>query len=195
MTHPCPFGSAAPRGRGVRDVEIEPHAGEFARIKSDPVCLRPVNAAAEEWPSKGAIMHSIKNNITLGFIEVTVEGLWDEPHFDRFAADLRAAILAFPNTGRPPMTLYNYTRASIQTQAIVAKMRALAHHPSMLDRKVAMYTEGCLARQQAKRVAGDRHNMRVFDSRDSALAFLADDSAGNAPAAVPDLRTPRSAVG
>ena len=119
-------------------------------------------------------MHSIVNNVKLGFIEVTVEGLWTEHHFEQFAADLRAAIIAFPDIGCPPMTLYNYTGASIQTQSIVARMQALAHHPSMIDRRVAMYTEGCLARQQAKRVAGNRANMQVFDSRECALAFLAE---------------------
>ena len=127
-------------------------------------------------------MHSIVNNVKLGFIEVTVEGLWSEHHFEQFAADLRAAIIAFPDIGCPPMTLYNYTGASIQTQSIVARMHALAHHPAMIDRRVAMYTEGCLARQQAKRVAGNRANMRVFDSRECALAFLAD---GFSPARTP----------
>ena len=130
-------------------------------------------------------MHGIESNLKLGFIEVTVEGLWNDEHFDEFAADLRAAILAFPNTGKPPMTLYNYTRALIQTQSIIARMQALAHHPAMIDRKVALYTEGCLARQQAKRVAGGRDNMRVFDSRDSAVAFLLDDSVGMVPVALP----------
>lgn len=123
---------------------------------------------------EGTTMHSIVNNVKLGFIEVTVEGLWSERHFEQFAADLRAAIIAFPDIGCPPMTLYNYTGASIQTQSIVARMQALAHHPAMIDRRVAMYTEGCLARQQAKRVAGNRTNMRVFDSRECALAFLAE---------------------
>ncbi len=119
-------------------------------------------------------MHSIVNNVKLGFIEVTVEGLWNEQEFEQFANDLRAAIIAFPDIGCAPMTLYNYTGASIQTQSIVARMHALAHHPAMIDRRVAMYTEGCLARQQAKRVAGNRANMRVFDSRECALAFLAE---------------------
>ncbi|MEG3125650.1 hypothetical protein [Sphingomonas sp. GB1N7] len=126
-------------------------------------------------------MHTIENNLKLGFIEVTVEGLWSEDHFDQFVADLRAAILTFPDTGRPTMTLYNYTRAQIQTQSVIGRMQALANHPAMVDRKVALYTEGCLARQQAKRVAGSRENMRVFDSREDAIAFLLDDGAGMMP--------------
>jgi hypothetical protein len=59
---------------------------------------------------------------------------------------------------------------------VVTKMRALAQHPAMIDRKVAMYTEGVLAHQQAKRVAEGRDNMQVFDCRADALAFLCSDA-------------------
>jgi hypothetical protein len=101
-----------------------------------------------------------------------VRGFWEEEHFDDFVRELHAAIASFPQSGKPPMTLYNYTHAWIQPQAVVTKMRALAKHPAMIDRKVAMYTEGVLARQQAKRVTEGRDNMRVFDCRADALAFL-----------------------
>lgn len=120
-------------------------------------------------------MHRIDRLLAQRIIEVTVSGFWDEAHFDTFVADLRDAIAGFP-PGVPPMTLYNYSDAAIQTQAVVAKMRALALHPSMVHRKVAMYTEGVLARQQAKRVAEGRDNMRVFDSRAAALAYLLNDA-------------------
>jgi alkylation response protein AidB-like acyl-CoA dehydrogenase len=89
--------------------------------------------------------------------------------------------------GQAAHDLYNYTHAWIQPQAVVTKMRALAQHPAMIDRKVAMYTEGVLARQQAKRVAEGRDNMRVFGCRADALAFLAaNDLPRNDPAATPD---------
>lgn len=117
-------------------------------------------------------MHHIEQNRALGFIEVTVSGFWDEAHFENFVRELRQVITAFSDSGRMPMTLYNYTDASIQSQTVVSRMRKLALHPSMVDRRVALYTEGVLARQQAKRVAEGRDNMRVFDSRDDAVAFL-----------------------
>lgn len=120
-------------------------------------------------------MHRIECLVAQRIIKVTVSGFWDEAHFDGFVADLRTAIVNFP-PGPPPMTLYNYSDAAIQTQAVVAKMRALALHPSMVHRKVAMYTEGILARQQARRVADGRDNMRMFDSRAAALAYLLDDT-------------------
>ena len=122
--------------------------------------------------TRGRNVHIIENNVALGFIEVTVEGFWDEEHFDAFVVELQTAIMDFQRTGAPPMTLYNYTNAWIQPQAVVAKMRALAQHPAMIGRKVAMYTEGVLARQQAKRVAEGRANMQVFSCRADALAFL-----------------------
>jgi hypothetical protein len=105
-----------------------------------------------------------------------VRGFWEEEHFDEFVRELHLAIASFPQSGKPPKTLYNYTHAWNQPQAVVTKMRALAQHPAMIDCKVAMYTEGVLAHQQAKRVAEGRDNMQVFDCRADALAFLCSDA-------------------
>ena len=40
------------------------------------------------------------------------------------------------------------------------------------SRKVALYTEGKLARLQVKRIASVRDDMAVFDDRESALAWM-----------------------
>lgn len=116
-------------------------------------------------------MHTITNNILLGFIEITVIGFWTPEEFTVFAGDLAAAIAAFPST-RPPMSLYNYTDAAIQPQVVVTQMQAMARNVAV-DRSIAMYTDGCLARQQAKRVAAECEHMHVFDSRAEALDWLA----------------------
>lgn len=136
-------------------------------------------------------MHLIELHVPQRIIEVTVSGFWTEAHFDAFVRDLHAAIADFPPGIAPPATLYNYTFAAIQTQAVVARMRALAQHPAMIERRVAMYTEGVLARQQARRVAADRDNMRIFDTRAAALAFLLDAEVDHA---APPPRLPRRSI-
>ena len=117
-------------------------------------------------------MHRITNRIAEGFIEITVSGFWEADHIVEFAADLRAAIRAFPATGSPPASLYNFTDAAIQPQDVVGAMQGLAAAPDLAGRKVALYTEGAFARLQAKRVAAVRDNMRIFGSRAEAIAWL-----------------------
>jgi len=48
----------------------------------------------------------------------------------------------------------------------------MAASKDLAGRKVALYTEGRLARLQAKRVAEAGSNMRVFDTRADAVAWL-----------------------
>lgn len=122
-------------------------------------------------------MHAIKNNLILNCIEITVSGFWSPEHLDEFAEDLKRAIAAFPATGRPPASLYNFTDAAIQPQSVVAKMQAMASSKALAGRKVALYTEGRLARLQARRVADAGSNMRVFETRAQAVAWLADHKA------------------
>jgi hypothetical protein len=118
-------------------------------------------------------VHRITSNETLGFIEVRLDGLCSLDEFQTFVAKLRTAIALFPVGARPPATLYDFTGATIQTQEVVLAMKALAEHPSMTHRRVAMYTEGVLARRQAKRICENRTNMFVFASRTEALTWLA----------------------
>jgi hypothetical protein len=117
-------------------------------------------------------MHTIVNNVELGFLEITVVGFWEPDELDAFAADLRRAIQAFPDIGRPPGSLYNFTRAAIQSQQVVRKMREMAASPAFAGRRVALYTDGGLARLQARRVAMASDTMRVFESRAEAVAWM-----------------------
>ena len=118
-------------------------------------------------------MHTITTNEQLRFIEVKLDGLCSMEEFQSFTAELRSAIAQFPAGPRPPATLYDFTGAAIQSQEVVLAMKALAEHPAMTHRRVAMYTEGVLARQQAKRICENRNNMFVFGSRAEALDWLA----------------------
>lgn len=118
-------------------------------------------------------MHTITMDHVGRFIEVKLEGLCSMAEFQSFVVELRDAIANFPAGEKPPATLYDFTNATIQTQEVVAAMKALAEHPAMVHRRVAMYTEGVLARRQAKRICESRDNMVVFASRAEALQFIA----------------------
>lgn len=118
-------------------------------------------------------MHTVSTNEALRIIEVKVEGLFSLAEFQEFTQELRSEIARFPVGAKPPATLYDFTNATIQTQEVVSAMKALAEHPAMVHRRVAMYTEGVLARQQAKRICENRNNMFVFASRQEALDWLA----------------------
>lgn len=120
-------------------------------------------------------MYTITINTALRCIEVKLEGLCSLDEFNAFVGDLRMAITTFPGFGPPPTTLYDFTGATIQTQEVVSAMKALAENPAMARRRVAMYTEGVLARRQARRICENRTNMFVFESRAAAITWLTSD--------------------
>lgn len=117
-------------------------------------------------------MYHISTNEEHRFIEVQVDGLCTIEEFEIFVVELRRFILQFPVGTQPPATLYDFTGAKIQTQEVVLAMKALAEHPSMTHRRVALYSEGVLARQQAKRICENRSNMLVFASRREATDWI-----------------------
>lgn len=117
-------------------------------------------------------MYTINVNHDARYIEVKVEGLCTLAECEAFTKELRSEIARFPIGSKPPASLYDFTKANIQTQDVVLAMKALAEHPAMVHRRVAMYTEGVLARQQAKRICENRDNMAVFNSRAAALEWI-----------------------
>jgi len=118
-------------------------------------------------------MYTITNHIEPRIIEVKLDGLCSMEEFAQFCAELRVTITTFPSGPSDPATLYNFTDASIQTQEVVAAMKQLAENPAMVHRRVALYTEGALARRQAHRISENRPNMKVFPSRADALIWIA----------------------
>ena len=118
-------------------------------------------------------MHTITNHVETRIIEVRLAGMCSMPEFTQFVGELRAAIATFPTGPSAPATLYNFTDAAIQTQEVVAAMKQLAENPAMIHRRVALYTEGALAKRQAQRISENRTNMKVFSSRTDALSWIA----------------------
>ncbi len=117
-------------------------------------------------------MQQLINHEQARIIEVQLTGLCSMDEFRVFIDELRAAIVSFPPGDQPPATLYDFTGATIQTQEVVAAMKALAENPAMVHRRVALYTEGALARRQALRISENRENIRVFRSCSEAIEWL-----------------------
>ena len=141
-------------------------------LKTDPLNIISENIYCIGIGGTEIKLHTITMNEELRFIEVKLEGMCSMEEFQSFTAELRTSIARFPAGPKPPATLYDFTGATIQTQEVVLAMKALAEHPAMTHRRVAMYTEGVLARQQAKRICENRSNMFVFPSRAEAIAWL-----------------------
>jgi hypothetical protein len=117
-------------------------------------------------------LYKITINEKQRFIEVTIYGLCSMDEFRLFVGELRSTITKFPGSGSPPATLYDFSGATIQTQEVVLAMKALAENPAMAHRRVAMFTEGVLARRQAQRICENRSNMFVFNGRAEAIEWL-----------------------
>ena len=117
-------------------------------------------------------MHNIQTQPGSDLIEVEIAGFWTLDEFDTFASDLRTAAQAIRASGRTQSILYDYTHAAIQSQAVVAAHQDLAQSDAMGSRRVALYSEGRLARMQARRIAAVNPRFAVFEDRPTALAWL-----------------------
>jgi hypothetical protein len=75
-------------------------------------------------------------------------------------------------TGKRHMLLCNFSKSAIQPQEVIAMLQRVAVSVSLKSRKVALYTDGKLARLQVKRIASVRDDMAVFDDRETTLAWM-----------------------
>lgn len=117
-------------------------------------------------------MYAIRSDRRKALVEVTVTGFWREGEAEAFRAALAQEIATVRSGGRAHATLYDYTDAVIQSQETVAVLAAMARDNPFKARKTAIYTAGRLARRQAQRIAEAGQNLRLFDDREAALAWL-----------------------
>ncbi|MGC5796673.1 hypothetical protein [Sphingomonas sp. NFX23] len=75
-------------------------------------------------------------------------------------------------TGKRHMLLCNFSKSAIQPQEVIAMLQRVAVSMRLKSRKVALYTDGKLARLQVKRIASVRDDMAVFDDRETTLAWM-----------------------
>jgi hypothetical protein len=132
-------------------------------------------------------MHTITTDLATGIIEVDASGFWTIAYVEDFLRDLKREGRRVLATDRRHKLLCNFSKSAIQPQEVIAILQRVAVTMPLKSRKVALYTDGKLARLQVKRIASVRDDMAVFDDRESALAWML----AEAPAH-PDTTSPPS---
>ena len=117
-------------------------------------------------------MHTITTDLATGIIEVDASGFWTIAHVEDFLRDLEREGRRVLATGKRHMLLCNFSKSAIQPQEVIAMLQCVAVSMPLKSRKVALYTDGKLARLQVKWIASVRDNMAVFDDRETALAWM-----------------------
>ena len=124
-------------------------------------------------------MHSITTDLGSGIIEVEASGFWTIAHVEDFLRDLEREARRVLATGKRHMLLCNFLKSAIQPQEVITMLQRVAVSMPLKSRRVALYTEGKLARLQVKRIASVRDDMAVFDDRETALAWMLADSSAH----------------
>ena len=130
-------------------------------------------------------MHTITTDLDTGIIEVEASGFWTIPHVEGFLRDLDGEARRVMATGKRHMLLGNFSRSAIQPQEVVAMLQRVALTIPLKSRKVALFTDGKLARLQVKRIVAVRDDMAVFADRTSAMTWLLADALAHHAAAQP----------
>ena len=118
-------------------------------------------------------MYTIETDRKTAIISISIQGFWTITEVRTFAAELGQQAAGLRALGKDPALFYDYTNAVIQSQDVVAALSDLARAAPAQARKVAVYTEGLLARRQARLVAAASDKIRLFDNRAAALEWLA----------------------
>ena len=124
-------------------------------------------------------MHSITTDLGSGIIEVEASGFWTIAHVEDFLRDLEREARRVLATGKRHMLLCNFSKSAIQPQEVITMLQRVAVSMPLKSRRVALYTEGKLARLQVKRIASVREDMAVFDDRETELAWMLADSSAH----------------
>ncbi|MEG3159897.1 hypothetical protein U1763_05230 [Sphingomonas sp. LB2R24] len=124
-------------------------------------------------------MHTITTDLASGIIEVDASGFWTIEHVEGFLVDLEREARRVLATGKRHMLLCNFSKSAIQPQEVIVMLQRTALTLTLKSRKVALYTNGKLARLQVKRIASVRDDMAVFDDRESAMAWMLEDSSAH----------------
>lgn len=117
-------------------------------------------------------MHVMKTDLRTGIIEVEMIGFWSLEDVAAYRRDLSIESKQVAAVGKRHMLLVDYSQAVIQQQVVVAALAALTHEIESPALRIAAFTQGRMAKLQAKRIAAERDDIRIFDSRAEALAWL-----------------------
>ncbi len=117
-------------------------------------------------------MFSVTVDLERGCVETCIREFWTRDMLDDFAAALAKAIMRVRATGRVPVSLCDYSGATVQSQEVVAAFIDMMKDPAVRSRKVAVCTGSTLPKLQAERANLDHAEFRFFTDREAAQAWL-----------------------
>lgn len=118
-------------------------------------------------------MFSVVVDMERGCFETAINGFWTLDTLADFRRAVTDAGMRIQReTGALPVSLCDYTNASIQSQEVIAAFTEMMNNPIVRSRRVAMFTSSVMAKMQAQRATRDRAEIRFFTDRDEARAWL-----------------------
>lgn len=128
---------------------------------------------------------SIRIDPARRMLDIALRGIWEPAIVLRFRQSLATALGRLPALGCPlgrQVTLFDMTGFAVQPREVLPLLEQIASDPNVTSRRIAIIVNSTLLRMQAKRLAP---NVALFEGREPALAWLAEDGAGAGQDAAP----------
>ena len=116
-------------------------------------------------------MFNVTVDLERGCFETEIFGFWSPETMTAFGLAVAEAATRIRATGRAPVSLCDYSRATIQSQEVVAAFGKMTRKPMVRSRRVAIYTDGALTKMRAARATRDHAEFRFFTDKDEARAW------------------------
>ncbi len=113
-------------------------------------------------------MFSVTVDPERGCIDTCIRDFWTRDMFDDLSAALAKAITQV----RAPVSLCDYSDATVQSQEVVAGFGEMIKNPAVRSHRVAVHTGRVLPKLQAERANLDHDEFRFFTDKDEARAWL-----------------------
>ncbi|KQT32417.1 hypothetical protein ASG29_11560 [Sphingomonas sp. Leaf412] len=120
-------------------------------------------------------MYKVVVDRSHAMVNVVAEGFVTEAEIGEAAGALHGAIRSLGERAGSHVTLYDFARLDIASPKVLARFATYFTDPiysAIWARRVALVTGSPLVHLQMARVRSDRVNLRVFDDRRAAIAWL-----------------------
>ena len=107
-----------------------------------------------------------------GVVRYTLAGFFDQTSLASLQAERAAKLPLLETPPNQHVTLCDVSQCAIQSQEVLAILRTMLADPRWQARRLALVVGGALARMQVRRVVPIMPNVRWFDDRPSAEAWL-----------------------
>ncbi|WP_294302941.1 STAS/SEC14 domain-containing protein [uncultured Sphingomonas sp.] len=111
--------------------------------------------------------------VDLGLFESAIIGFWTLADVTAFAQAIGAAAKrVLDKTGKAPVSVCDYTQAGTQSKEVADALETMMRAPAVRSRRIGIVTGSMLPRIQAKRLLMERPEVRFFQMREDALAWV-----------------------